>query len=63
LNLQIWRFSLTAQALVDGKLLSGGALKQIHSSGNAQFKVWNGELIDFKPITNIAKFVFSFSKH
>ena len=52
--------SLKAQATVYGKLLSGGALKTNSLSGNAQFKVLNGELIDFKPITNIAKFVFPF---
>jgi hypothetical protein len=52
--------SLTAQAFVEGKLLSGGALKTNSLSGKAQFKVLNGELIDFKPITNIAKFIFPF---
>jgi len=52
--------SLTAQSIVDGKLFSGGALKTNSISGNAQFKVLNGELIDFKPITNVAKFVFPF---
>ncbi|MCL6462127.1 MAG: AsmA family protein [Flavobacterium micromati] len=52
--------SLTAQAVIQGKLFAGGALQTNSLAGKSQFAVLNGELIDFKPITNIAKFAFPF---
>ena len=51
---------LTASAALKGKLLSGGELKTNSLSGAAKFKVAQGALIDFKPITNIGKFAFPF---
>ena len=51
---------LTASASVKGKLLAGGALKTNSLTGDAQFKVNQGALIDFKPITNVGKFAFPF---
>ncbi|SHF89259.1 AsmA-like C-terminal region [Flavobacterium segetis] len=51
---------LTADATIEGKLLSGGALKTNSLLGKAKFKVKEGALIEFKPITNIAKFAFPF---
>ncbi|QIH39183.1 AsmA family protein [Flavobacterium sp. Sr18] len=51
---------LTASAALKGKLLSGGELKTNSLSGAAKFKVVQGALIDFKPITNIGKFAFPF---
>ena len=52
--------SLKASASVKGTLLSGGQLKTNSLSGVAKFDVKKGELIDFKPITNIGKFAFPF---
>jgi hypothetical protein len=52
--------SLTAQAVIQGKLFAGGALQTNSLVGKSKFAVLNGELIDFKPITNIAKFAFPF---
>ena len=51
---------LNASASVRGTLLSGGQLKTNSLSGNAQFNVNQGALINFEPITNIAKFAFPF---
>ena len=51
---------LTASASLQGKLLAGGTLKTNSLSGSAQFNVNQGALIDFKPITNVAKFAFPF---
>ena len=51
---------LTASASVEGKLLAGGELKTNSLMGKATVKVSQGKLIDFKPITNIAKFAFPF---
>lgn len=51
---------LTASAALKGKLLSGGELKTNSLFGAAKFKVVQGALIDFKPITNIGKFAFPF---
>ena len=52
--------SLTAQATIEGRLRAGGALQTNSLVGKSKFAVLNGELIDFKPITNIAKFAFPF---
>ena len=51
---------LNASASVKGALLSGGQLKTNSLSGNAKFNVNQGALINFEPITNIAKFAFPF---
>ena len=51
---------LTASASVQGQLLAGGDLKTNSLSGEAQFNVNQGALINFKPITNVAKFAFPF---
>lgn len=51
---------LSASAALKGTLLSGGKLKTNSLSGTAKFDVIQGALIDFKPITNIAKFAFPF---
>lgn len=51
---------LNASASIKGVLLSGGQLKTNSLSGNAQFNVNQGALINFEPITNIAKFAFPF---
>ncbi|MEC5164435.1 small nuclear ribonucleoprotein (snRNP)-like protein [Flavobacterium sp. PL11] len=51
---------LTASASVEGKLLAGGELKTNSLLGKATVKVSQGKLIEFKPITNIAKFALPF---
>ncbi|OUD36882.1 AsmA family protein [Flavobacterium sp. FPG59] len=51
---------LTATAKVQGLLQPGGQLKTNSMKGVAKFEVVKGALIDFKPITNIAKFAFPF---
>ena len=51
---------LTASASVQGKLLASGELKTNSLSGTAHFNVNQGALINFKPITNVAKFAFPF---
>ncbi|TDE05897.1 AsmA-like C-terminal region-containing protein [Flavobacterium sandaracinum] len=51
---------LSASTSVQGTLLSGGELKTNSIAGRAKFKVDQGALTDFKPITNIGKFAFPF---
>lgn len=51
---------LTASASLKGTLLSGGQLKTNSLSGAAKFDVSQGALVNFEPITNIAKFAFPF---
>jgi hypothetical protein len=51
---------LSASTSVQGTLLSGGQLKTNSLAGSAKFKVDQGALIDFEPITAIGKYAFPF---
>ena len=51
---------LSASASLKSTLLSSGQLKTNSLFGAAEFDVIQGALIDFEPITNIAKFAFPF---
>lgn len=52
--------TLNATADVKGLMIAGGALKTETLAGNVNFKLSDGALINFKPITAVAKFAFPF---